>query len=176
MKKTVIILILGIFSLNIFSRDLSSIEELDSEVLFSMNLDSMKQLSYEEIEADFFQIRNMVKRYRGCFNKYYSLGTYTYKQNVFEILQFTNGYSVFTYLVVKGEKVFPQMLLIDMRTGSQIDITFKIKAGLVYLSSNERCGEFPIKVSEVYRLDKTFSIVESHDIPPLKEINVIPAD
>ncbi len=172
--KRFVVTILSTFALNIFSRDFSSIEELNPEWLHSINLDSMEQLSYTEIESEYFQIRNMVKRYRGCPNKYYSLGTYTYKQNVFEILQYTNGYSVFTYLVVKEEKVFPQMLLIDMRTGSQIDITFKINAGLIYLSYVERCGEFPITISEIYCLDSEFSIIESYDIPPSKEIKVAP--
>lgn len=172
--KRFVVAILSTFALNIFSRDFSSIEELNPEWLHSINLDSMEQLSYTEIESEYFQIRNMVKRYRGCPNKYFSLGTYTYKQNVYEILQYTNGYSVFTYLVVKGEKVFPQMLLIDMRTGSQIDITFKINAGLIYLSYVERCGEFPITISEIYCLDSEFSIIESYDISPSKEIKVAP--
>jgi hypothetical protein len=65
------------------------------------------------------------------------------------------------------------MLLIDMRTGDQKEVSFKINKGLVYLSYIEHCGEFPITISETYSLDSKFSAIKSHDMTPHKEINII---
>lgn len=65
------------------------------------------------------------------------------------------------------------MLLIDMRTGDQKEVSFKINKGLVHLSYIERCGEFPITISETYSLDSKFSVIKSHDMPSHEEINII---
>ena len=173
MKKIIVTVVLSFFIFSLSSRDFSSIENLNSELIFSVNLDSAEQLSYEEVESDYFQIRNMIKRHHGCWNKYYRLGIYTYEKNIFEILQCTNGYSVLTYLVLKEGKKFPRMLLIDMRTGDQKEVSFKINKGLVHLSYIERCGEFPITISETYSLDSKFSVIKSHDMPSHEEINII---
>jgi hypothetical protein len=173
MKKIFATVVLSFFTFSLFSKDFSSTENLNSEFIFSLSLDSAEQLTYEEVETDYFQIRNMVRRHHGCWNKYYRLGVYTYEKNIFEILQCTNGYSVFTYLVLKEEKEFPRMLLIDMRTGDQKEVSFKINKGLVYLSYIERCGEFPITISETYSLDSKFSAIKYHDMTPHEEINII---
>ena len=149
-------------------------EELDSEYLFSMSVDSMEKLSFKTVESEYFQICNTIKRYHGCWNKYYNIGVYTYKKNKFEILQYTNGYSVFTYLVTKRENKYPKMLLIDMRTGDVVDVSFKIKKGLIYLSYVEHCGEFPITVHEIYYLDNKFSVIQSYEINLIEDVDIIP--
>jgi hypothetical protein len=51
--------------------------------LLSVNLETAEQLSYETIESDYIQTRNTIRRYNGCWNKYYSLGIYKYKGNSF---------------------------------------------------------------------------------------------
>jgi hypothetical protein len=162
------------FFLSAISEEIFSIEDLRSEVLLSVNLETAEQLSYETIESDYIQTRNTIRRYNGCWNKYYSLGIYKYKGNSFEILLCTNGYTTFTYLVAKKGDEFPKMLLIDMRTGAQVDVSFKISKGLIHLSYIEHCAEFPVTNSETYRLDSEFSVVESQDKPPFKEVNVVP--
>lgn len=80
MKKIIVTVVLSFFIFSLSSRDFSSIENLNSEFIFSINLNSAEQLSYEEVESDYFQIRNMIKRHHGCWNKYYRLGVYTYKK------------------------------------------------------------------------------------------------
>lgn len=60
-----------------------------------------------------------------------------------------------------------------MRTGDQKEVSFKINKGLVHLSYIERCGEFPITISETYSLDSKFSVIKSHDMPSHEEINII---
>lgn len=162
------------FFLSAISEEIFSIEDLRSEVLLSVNLETAEQLSYETIESDYIQTRNTIRRYNGCWNKYYSLGICKYKENYFEILLCTNGYTTFTYLVAKRNNEFPRMLLIDMRTGAQVDVSFKISKGLIHLSYIEHCAEFPVTNSETYRLDSEFSVVASQDKPPFEEINVVP--
>ena len=174
MKKIIAIIVLGFFTLCGFSKNHPSIENLDSESLFSLNLDSVKRLSYDTIESNYIQICNMIKRHRGCWNKYYNIGVYKYKKYVFEILQFTNGYTTFTYLVSKANKGFPKMLLIDERTGGQVDVSFKIRGGLIYLSYIEHCGEFPITVNEVYCLDERFSAIQLYEKESFENIDIIP--
>lgn len=66
------------------------------------------------------------------------------------------------------------MLLIDMRTGAQVDVSFKISKGLIHLSFIEHCTEFPVTNSETYRLDSEFSVVKTQDNPPFKKVNVVP--
>ncbi|MBQ1970190.1 MAG: hypothetical protein II221_03225, partial [Paludibacteraceae bacterium] len=85
------------FFLSAISEEIFSIEDLRSEVLLSVNLETAEQLSYETIESDYIQTRNTIRRYNGCWNKYYSLGIYKYEGNSFEILLCTNGYTTFTY-------------------------------------------------------------------------------
>jgi hypothetical protein len=71
------------FFLSAISEEIFSIEDLRSEVLLSVNLETAEQLSYETIESDYIQTRNTIRRYNGCWNKYYSLGIYKYKGNSF---------------------------------------------------------------------------------------------
>lgn len=174
MKKIIAAIVLVFFTLCGFSKNYPSIENLDSESLFSLNLDSVEQISYDTIEANYIQICNTIKRHRGCWNKYYNIGVYEYKKYVFEILQYTNGYTTFTYLVSKANDGFPKMLLVDMRTGDQIDVSFKIRGGLIYLSYTEHCGEFPITVNEVYCLDERFSARQSYEKKFFENIDIIP--
>lgn len=176
MKKIIATIISCIIALCTFSKDYKSLESLDSESLFQINLDSAKQLSYEIVESDYFQIRNTIKRYDGCGNKYYSLGLYECDKHIFEILQCTNGYATFTYLVAKDSKGFPRMLLIDWRVGSggEVKVSFKINNGLIYLSYLEHCGEFPTNVQEIYHLDERFSVKKSHDALMEEDIVVEP--
>lgn len=161
------------FFLSAISKEIFSVEDLRSEALTSVNLETAEQLSYETIESKYIQTRNTIRRYDGCWNKYYSLGICKYKENYFEILLCTNGYTTFTYLVAKRDNEFPRMLLIDMRTGVQEKVSFEIGEGLIHLSYTEHCAEFPETISETYRLDSQFSAVKTQDKPPFEEINII---
>lgn len=175
MKQVTATLACLMFFLSAISEEIFSVEDLRSEVLLSVNLETAEQLSYETIESNYIQTRNTIRRYDGCWNKYYRLGICKYKENYFEILLCTNGYTTFTYLVAKKGNEFPRMLLIDKRTGTgtQGDVTFEIREGLIHLSYIEHCAEFPVTISETYRLDSEFSAVKTQDKPPFEEINII---
>ena len=66
------------------------------------------------------------------------------------------------------------MLLVDERTGDQVDVSFKIRGGLIYLSYIEHCGEFSITVNEVYCLDERFSAIQLYEKESFENIDIIP--